>query len=55
VAAGDPLAVFYSDGDEKKIKPAKQKFLAAFSFNSNRTDPPKLIYARITRDGVEEW
>jgi len=52
--AGDPLAVFHSDGDEKKIGPARKKFLAAYSFNSNKVDPAKLIYARITRDGVEE-
>jgi len=55
VKAGDLLAVFYSDGDEKKIGPARKKFVAAYSFNSNKMDPPKLIYARITRDGVEEW
>jgi pyrimidine-nucleoside phosphorylase len=54
VRAGDPLAVFYSDGDEKKIGPARKKFLAAYSFNSNKVDPAKLIYARITREGVEE-
>jgi len=54
VKAGDSLAVFYSDGDEKKIGPARKKFLAAYSFNSNKMDPSKLIYARITRDGVEE-
>lgn len=55
VKAGDPLAVFYSDEDEKKIGPARKKFLAAYSFNSNKIDPPKLIYARITRDGAEEF
>jgi len=55
VKAGDPLAIFYSDGDEKKIGPARKKFLAAYSFNSDKIDPPKLIYARITRDGIEEW
>jgi pyrimidine-nucleoside phosphorylase len=54
VKAGDPLAVFYSDGDQAKIRPAKHKFLAAYSFKSTRIEPPKLIYARITRDGVEE-
>ena len=55
VKTGDPLAVFYSDGDEKKMGPARKKFLAAYSFNSNKIDPPKLFYARITRDGVEEF
>jgi hypothetical protein len=55
VKAGDPLAVFYSDGDEKKIGPARKKLLDAYSFNSNKIDPPRLIYARITKKGVEEW
>jgi pyrimidine-nucleoside phosphorylase len=55
VAAGDPLALFYSDGDEEKIKSASKKFLDAYSFDSNKVDPPKLIHARITRDGVEEY
>ncbi|MBW2429994.1 MAG: thymidine phosphorylase, partial [Deltaproteobacteria bacterium] len=54
VTAGDPLAVFYSDGDQEKIRPAKQKFLAAYSVKSTKIEPPKLIYARITRAGVEE-
>jgi len=54
VEAGDPLAVFYSDGDEEKIEPARNKFLAAYSFSTSKIDPPKLIYARITKDGVEE-
>jgi pyrimidine-nucleoside phosphorylase len=55
VNAGESLAVFYSDGDEEKIKSAREKFLAAYSFNSNKIDPPKLIHARITKNGVEEW
>ncbi len=55
VEAGDPLAIFYSDGDEKKIGSARKKLVTAYSFNSNRINPAKLIYARITRDGVEEW
>ncbi len=55
VKVGDPLAVFDSDGNEKKIGPAKKKFLAAYTFSSNKIDPPKLIHARVTRDGVEEW
>jgi pyrimidine-nucleoside phosphorylase len=54
VQAGEPLAVFYSDGDQVKIEPAVKKFLAAYSFESNRVEPPKLIHARVTRDGVED-
>jgi pyrimidine-nucleoside phosphorylase len=54
VAAGDVLAVFYADGDEAKIAPARKKFLAAYAFSPQRADPPKLIRARVTKDGVEE-
>jgi pyrimidine-nucleoside phosphorylase len=54
VAVGEPLAVFYSDGDEAKIEPARKKFIAAYTFDLNKIDPPKLIHARITKDGVEE-
>jgi len=55
VKVGDPLAVFYADGDEEKIGLARKKLLTAYAFNSNKIDPPKLIYARVTRDGVEEY
>lgn len=55
VAVGEPLAVFYSDGEQEKIEPARKKFLGAYSFDSNRVDPRKLIHARVTRDGVEEY
>ena len=55
VKVGDPLAVFYADGDEEKIGLARKKLLSAYSFNSNKIDPPKLISARVTRDGVEEY
>jgi len=54
VKAGDPLAVFYSDGDEEKIESARKKFVTAYSFNPNKTERPKLIYTRVTRDGIEE-
>lgn len=55
VQTGEPLAVFYSDGDDEKIKPAQNKFLKAYSFDSNKVDPPKLIHARVTKEGVEEY
>jgi len=54
VAVGEPLAVFYSDGDEAKIEQARKKFLAAYTFNLNKIDQPKLIHARVTKGGVEE-
>lgn len=55
VSPGDPLAVFYTDGDENKIEAARDKFLAAYVFDSNTVDPPKLLYARVTREGVQEY
>ena len=55
VKAGDLLAVLHSDGDEIKIESAREKLLAAYSFNSNKIEPPKLLYARITKHGVEEF
>lgn len=54
VAVGEPLAVFYSDGDEAKIEPARKKFIEAYTFDLNKIDPPKLIHARVTKDGVEK-
>jgi pyrimidine-nucleoside phosphorylase len=55
VTAGETLAVFHSDGKEEKIEAARNRLLAAFSFSPDRTDPPKLIHARVTEDGVEEY
>ena len=55
VKPGDTLAVFHSDGDENKIQPATQKLLSAYTFVSNKVEPAKLIYARITKEGIEEW
>ena len=54
IKIGDPLAVLYTDGDEEKIEPARKKLLTAYSFNFNKINPPKLLHARVTRDGVEE-
>jgi pyrimidine-nucleoside phosphorylase len=54
VKVGDPLAILYSDGEEEKIGPAREKLLTAYSFNSSKIEPPKLIHARVNRDGVEE-
>ncbi|MGD9289098.1 MAG: thymidine phosphorylase [Desulfobacterales bacterium] len=55
VAAGDLLAVLHSDGDEQKIAPAGEKILAACAVSSKKTNPPKLLCARITKDSVEEF
>ena len=50
----EALAVFYSDGDDEKIVAAKKKFLDAFTIGPDRVDPPKLLLARVTREGIEE-
>jgi pyrimidine-nucleoside phosphorylase len=54
VKSGETLAVFHSDGDNKKIKAAKTKFLNAYTIRPDRVEVPKLLYARITTSGVEE-
>jgi pyrimidine-nucleoside phosphorylase len=54
VKSGETLAVFHSDGDNKKIKAAKTKLLKAYTISPNRGEVPKLLYARITASGVEE-
>ncbi len=55
VTAGEVLAVLHSDGKEEKIEAARDRLRAAFSISPKNTDPPKLIHARVTEDGVEEY
>ena len=54
VEKGEPLAVFFSDGDRKKNEPAKAKFLNAYTIGEKQVQPPRFFYARVTKDGVEE-
>jgi len=54
VAPGESLAAFHTDGDDKKIEKAKKKFLDAYTIGPHRIDIPKLVIARVTREGVEE-
>ena len=55
VEKGEPLAVFYSDGDKDKIEAAREKFLNAYSIGNNLVAPPRLFYARVSKEGVEEF
>ena len=55
VDKGEPLAVFYSDGDKQKIDPAKAKFLSAYTIGDRQVDPPRLFYARVSANNVEEF
>ncbi len=51
---GEPLAVFYTDGDPKKIAPAQKRFLDAYTIGDLLMNPPRLFYARVSADKVEE-
>jgi len=55
VNKGEPLALFCTDGDSRKIETAKEKFLNAYQIGRKRAEPPKLFYAKVSRDGVEEY
>ncbi len=55
VDKGEPLAVFYSDGDKQKIDPAKAKFLSAYTIGDRQSDPPRLFYARVSANNVQEF
>jgi pyrimidine-nucleoside phosphorylase len=55
VEKGEPLAVFYSDGDKQKVDPAKAKFLRAYTIGDKQVDSPKLLYARVSKNKVEEF
>lgn len=55
VQKGEPLAVFCSDGDKQKFDPAKAKFLSAYRIGNRQVDPPRLFYARVSENNVEEF
>jgi pyrimidine-nucleoside phosphorylase len=55
VQKGEPLAIFYSDGDKQKFEPAKAKFLNACTIGDRQVDPPRLFYARVSANHVEEF
>lgn len=55
VKIGEPLAIFYVDEDEEKIGPARNKFLGAYTIGNNRPAPPRLFYARVSIDKIEEF
>jgi pyrimidine-nucleoside phosphorylase len=55
VQKGEPLAVFYSDGDRRKFDPAKTKFIDACTIGDRQMDPPRLFYARVSANQIEEF
>ncbi len=54
VEKGEPVAVLHSDGDNNKIDPARERLLNAYTIGPARRDPPRLFYARVSKEGVEE-
>ena len=50
-----PLAVLFSDGDVKKVNSARENFLKAFTIVPHKVDSPRLFYARVSGDEVEEF
>jgi pyrimidine-nucleoside phosphorylase len=55
VEKGEPLAVFYSDGDKTKIDPAREKFLQAYAIGERQVAPPQLFYARVFGNRIEKF
>jgi pyrimidine-nucleoside phosphorylase len=54
VEKGEPIAVLYSDGDKDKIDAAKARLLNAYTLGPAQPDAPRLFYARVSKEGVEE-
>ena len=54
VEAGQPLALLHAGGDAQRIEPARSRLLAAYEIGDEPVQPPGLLLARVTADGVEE-
>lgn len=52
VSKGDVLAVLYGNKEEK-MQPAEEQFIKALKIEAQQPEKEKLIYARVTIDGVE--
>ena len=55
MSAGEALALLHSDGDETRIEAAREKVLGAYALTPEKTKPAKLIYARVSMEGIEEY
>lgn len=53
VRAGEPLCTMYAD-EEALFSPAREMYLSGLVIGAERPAPHPLIYARVTKDGVEE-
>lgn len=54
VEKGEPIAVLYSDGDKNRIDQAKALLLNAYTLGPAQPDAPRLFYARVSKEGVDE-
>jgi pyrimidine-nucleoside phosphorylase len=54
VKKGEPIAVLYSDGDKDRINTARTRLLNAYTIGPAQLDAPRLLYARVSKEGVEE-
>lgn len=54
VAEGDVLAVLYASGQEL-FAAAEAKYLSAITIGSENVQRKPLVYARVTKDGVEKY
>ncbi|WP_125142622.1 pyrimidine-nucleoside phosphorylase [Clostridium transplantifaecale] len=52
VKKGEPLAKLYAS-DELLFGPAEEKILSSYEFSDSKPQAKKLVYARVSKDGVE--
>ena len=55
IKKGEPMAILHSDGDKDKIAQAKDKIFSAYRIGHNKVNPPKFFYARVSKEGIEEY
>ena len=54
VKEGDTLAIMYFNKEEK-VEDAKRRFINAYKINEEKTEPKKLIYGVVTKDGITKF
>ena len=54
VNEGDTLAVMYFNREEK-FEDAKRRFMNAYIITEEKSEPKKLIYGVVTKDGIEKF
>ena len=54
VKKGDVLAELLTS-DETRLSAAEQKFLASYTIGAGPAEEKKLVYARVTAEGVERF